>query len=107
MLYCLNPIFGLLHNVKENRWHPILFIEAPLPGPPESGKSIRLKSKGHHTTGFATREDAIAEIADKAPHVEPPAAIDTEKDIEWDGEDTPAMVAILSEENNVKKLILL
>lgn len=99
-----NPIFGMLKNTKANTWHPILFVEAPLPGPPDPGKPVRLKSKGHHTAGFAKREDALAEIADKAPQVEPPADADTEKDIEWDGDGVPAMSVLLSED---KKLIIL
>jgi hypothetical protein len=103
-MFFLNPIFGMLHNTKDKRWHPILFVESPLPGPPEPGKPVRLRSKGHHTVGFATREEALASIVEKAPQVEPPAASDTEKDIEWDGDGVPALVAFLSED---KKLVFL
>jgi hypothetical protein len=58
----LNPILAMLFNAKENRWHPILFLESPLPGPPDAAKPVRHKSKFHHTTGFPIRVGAIVEI---------------------------------------------
>lgn len=92
----LNPVFGMLHNVKENRWHPILFRESPLPGPDRPDKPVRLKSVGHHTAGFPTREEAIADTEDKAPKgIAPTPRYDWTKDIPWDGEGIPTDVRFL------------
>ena len=35
-----NPIFAMLRNTKTNRFHPILFKESPLPGPPAADKPM-------------------------------------------------------------------
>lgn len=97
----LNPIVANLHNVQTNRFHPILFIESPLPGPPSDDKPIRHKSKGHHTEGFETREEAIAHCQELIPQLipdsigEPRLCID--KDFPWDGDDIPAMVVVFIE----------
>lgn len=90
-----NPAFAMLFNVKDKRWHPILFTESPLPGPPEEGKPIRLKSHGHHTTGFETRELALAGIKEASGKLDVQPIVDVREDIPWNGEDTPAMVAFL------------
>lgn len=37
----LNSIWAMLHNQKLNRWHPILFQEAPFPGPDDGRKLCR------------------------------------------------------------------
>lgn len=87
----LNPIVAMLHNTATNRWHPILFVEAPLPGPNPS--VVRHRSKGHHTTGFDARQDAEAhargELAPKIEH----CRLILDKVFEWDGQDMPAMNA--------------
>ena len=54
-------IFGMLLNTKTHRWHPILFRPAPMPGDPEM-KIPRYKSKGHHTEGFETEDEALGYI---------------------------------------------
>jgi hypothetical protein len=96
-MFMMSPAFGMLFNTKEKRWHPILFLESPLPGPPEAGKPVRLKSKGHHTAGFATREEAVKDIETKSKEIDPKPVVDVEKDIEWDGEGIPAMTALLAD----------
>jgi hypothetical protein len=54
------PICILLNKLTK-RWHTIAFQPYPLPG--QTGeKYSRYKSIGHHTVGFDTIEDAIAEI---------------------------------------------
>jgi hypothetical protein len=58
----LNPIIAMLHNEKTDRWHPIVFVEAPLPGP--NPPVTRHRSKMHHTTGFETRAEAEANARD-------------------------------------------
>jgi len=92
-----NPIIAILHNQKTNAWHPILFTESPLPGPPSADKPIRHKSKMHHTTGFPERNKAVDySRAELAQHV-PGAKFALKGDIEWDGEDTPALVLFFGE----------
>lgn len=86
-----NPIIALLLNTKTNRWHPIVFVESPLPGPHTPDKPIRHKSKMHHTGGFDTREEAEAEAKNEiAPKLEI-VRLELETVFEWDGNDIPAM----------------
>ena len=89
-----NPVVAMLHNQKTDRYHPILFQESPLPGPPSDDKPVRHKSFGHHTTGFDTREEALDNIeTDESIRSEcPNITKHLDKDIEWDGEGTPASV---------------
>lgn len=92
----LNPVIAMLHNTKMNRWHPIFFREKPLPGPPGPDKPIRHQSSGHHTEGFATREEAIANIKDDLKgrierHLGGTAEMCLDRDFPWDGEDVPAI----------------
>jgi hypothetical protein len=87
-------IVANLHNEKTNRFHPIVFQEHPLPSDPEDSLG-RTKSLGHHTNGFATREEAIAECKEIAEKL--PARLCIEKDFSWDGEDIPAMVVFFKE----------
>jgi hypothetical protein len=101
-MFLVTPAWGMLFNTKEKRWHPILFMESPLPGP-ACHWLIRLKSKGHHTTGFAIREEALAEIKKISVDIQPDPIMDLEKDIPWDGEDIPAIVVLLAD----KKLVLM
>jgi hypothetical protein len=87
-----NPIIAMLHNSGANRWHPIVFVESPLPGPHTPDKPIRHKSKMHHTGGFATREEAEANAKDDlAPKIEGPR-LELATVFEWDGEGIPTMV---------------
>ena len=90
----LNPIIANLHNVKTDRYHPILFEERPLPG---GGGPTRHKSRGHHTAGFATREEAIAECEKMANNPDMGGKLCIEKDFPWDGEETPVMVVFFAE----------
>lgn len=91
----LNPIIGMLHNTKDNRWHPIVFEEKPLPG---DTPAVRYKSKMHHTTGFKSRDAALENartecfdaVRNNSFGDDPRFCL--EKDFEWDGNDIPAMV---------------
>ena len=91
-----NLIVANIHNTKTDRYHPVLFYESTLPGPPSESKPVRHKSKGHHTEGFDTRKEAIASCEDIAKSLEQQNGVAPrtclEKDFAWDGEDTPAMV---------------
>ncbi len=92
-----NPIIAILHNTALNRWHPIVFDERPLPGPDSPDKPVRHKSQGHHTEGFETREAALESINGPLKEHIPNAKCALEKDFEWDGQDTPAMVVFFVE----------
>lgn len=103
-MFLLNPIIGMLHNQALNRWHPILFYEAPFPGPAESGKPVRMRSKGHHTEGYATREAAVAganELAEKVAG----ARLAIEQDIEWAGDGVPALNLLCAESDGKVVLV--
>ncbi len=105
MFAIFSPIIGMIHNEKENRWHPVLFKESPLPGPPSDDKPIRHKSHGHHTEGFDNREAAVASAKELAEQVKEnaigPVSLALEKDFPWDGEDVPAMVAFFQVKDGV------
>jgi hypothetical protein len=56
---------SLIRNYVSGRWHPILFRPAPLPsGADIDSGCLRYRSKGHHTEGFATKDEAVAWIKD-------------------------------------------
>lgn len=84
-----------LHNIKTDRYHPIMFEERPTPSHQEGDSLMRSKSLGHHTEGFDTREEALNECQTLASQHGMNLCI--EKDFPWDGECTPAMVTYFSE----------
>lgn len=87
----LNPVIAMLHNSKTRKFHPIIFVESPLPG---GGGPIRHKSKGHHAEGFDSRVDAMnsitQELVPAMARVGDSARQFTGPDLEWDGEGLPA-----------------
>lgn len=95
----LNPVIAMLHDETNDRWHPIVFREAPLPGGAEAAPR-RWKSQMHHTAGFATRAEAEADANDSlAPKLEEEAGSVTlklEAVFGWDGEGVPALVAFFN-----------
>ena len=102
----LNPIIALLHNTKLNRWHPILYLEDPLPGPPSADKPTRHKSKFHHTEGLETREAGLAKAEELIKRMIEQGYTTSVKrcldgDMEWDGEDVPASMAFFIETDGV------
>ena len=83
-------IVSMLHNQATNRYHPILFGYSPPPSGDLDSGARRYRSRGHHTAGFDTRDEALngaEELAEKAA----PAECATGGDIAWDGEGVPAM----------------
>ena len=98
----LNPIIAMLLNTTTNRFHPILFQERPLPSSYEenSDSPVRHKSKGHHSTGFDTRVEAISEcnrMAEQLKEDNPRFFLDT--DFNWDeDEGIPARVEFFDTE---------
>jgi hypothetical protein len=110
----VNPIVAMIHDVKNNRWHPILYVESPLPGPPSDNKPVRHKSKMHHTGGFPTRDEAVKNANELAATVVKQGcwesckmAIVEGEDIPWDGEDIPADVAFFTDrgDGTMKRLL--
>lgn len=95
MVKFLNPVVANMHNVKTNRFHPIAFREAPLPGCLPNGGFVRLKSIMHHTEGFMTRREAIVSCRELAKDLE--AKLCIEKDIQWDRKSGPVKVIFLAE----------
>ena len=98
----MNPVFSILKNTATGRFHPILFTERPLPGPPADNKPIRWKSFGHHTMGFDTREEALASIRGGKEEVEDrfgTLRFAVKNDFEWDGNGIPAIVHLFTTED--------
>lgn len=100
-MFLLNPVIAMIHNTPAGSWHPVIFEERPLPGPPAADKPTRHKSKGHHTAGFATRQEALDHIeTDLAPRIKalsgsPRLALGG--DISWNGQGVPAAARIFED----------
>jgi hypothetical protein len=107
----LNPFIALLHNTKQDSYHPIVFNERPLPGVSREKSDLeeiagRYKSYGHHTTGFASRELALVDIRDNlVERVRANSAgevkffLAPDQLIPWDGEDIPAIRSVFLREH--------
>jgi hypothetical protein len=89
----LTALIMMLHNTKDNKWHPIVYFESPVPGPYDINNPIRYKSKMHHTTGFDDREAALGSIDNLEERLKTQDSQtifkECETDIEWDGEGMP------------------
>lgn len=85
----------MLKNLATGRWHPIMYVEKSFPSSlNEPQPMIRFKSKGHHTTGFENRDEAVASLDDlKKRMIESlflsKVTIDITDDIGWEGNDLP------------------
>lgn len=93
----MDALVLMLKNISTNRFHPIFYLESPLPGGPESEgnkKLIRYKSKGHHTQGFETRDAAINsinnELVAQIKSIGYTPNLEIEIDEIWDGKGIPA-----------------
>ena len=61
-------IITVTKNLATGRFHPFLWAEAPLPSDDHTPMEVvRYKSKMHHTTGFATLEDALSSATEDLP----------------------------------------
>ncbi len=96
----VEPIVGLIHNLKINTWHPVYFRESPAPSSDGSDKAKRYKSGGHYTEGLPSREEGLEAsktlVEALKPHAIGSVHLALEKDFPWDGEDVPAMVVWFS-----------
>jgi hypothetical protein len=92
----MNPIIANLHNVKDNKFHPILFLAHPLFGNSGDFESIRYKSKLHHTDGFVDRDQSLdfcsTTMLDYTRRNFGEPCFCISKDFVWDGCELPAMV---------------
>ncbi len=92
----MKALIMMLINRKTNTYHPIFYMEHPFIADEANETIIRYRSKGHHTTGFATRQKALDSIEEqlRIPLREQGYVILEEleeKDLlEWDGENIPA-----------------
>jgi hypothetical protein len=98
----MKSLIMMLFNTAKQTFHPILYLENPLPGGSDNN-IVRLKSKLHHTSGFTSKEDAVNSINNElTPKVKEAFSlysdltIDTENIIEWNGEGIPADTQIVS-----------
>ncbi len=83
---------GILKNTSTDRFHPISFRRAPMPGGSDNDSVAKLhKSLGHHFEGIDTLEEAQQWVNDQ----ENMSLVG----VVWecDGEDTPAMIEWFNE----------
>ena len=86
---------AIIFNTETNTYHPILYRDAPLPGPYDANKPERLKSKGHHTEGFATFEEAQKYFENDERFEGIILQIETPY-FSWNGEDFPIDTAFVA-----------
>jgi hypothetical protein len=81
----------MIDNTASGRIHVCLFYVSPLPG----GVTVprRWKSKGHHTAGAATQEEADQHLAMFREHLGVSTTVDLGR-AEWDGQGVPALVML-------------
>lgn len=101
MSVLFGPVIGMIHNTARNTWHPVVFVESPLPGLWTEYKPVRHKSKMHHTSGFSSRDEAAVNArTDLFQRVrensigEPRLAL--AEDFEWDGEGVPTISTVFA-----------
>lgn len=63
-------IIRIMHAADTGRYHPIWYSLRPLPGPATPRKSVRYKSRGHHTEGFEDLEAARVAAAELESAIE-------------------------------------
>lgn len=97
----MEALVMMLKNTKENTFHPIMYLESPLPGGYEAEINrslIRYKSKGHRTVGFTDRQEAInsiePEIEVKLKQMGYSLNMDLDIDLVWGGINIPADVQL-------------
>jgi len=88
---------GILISEKTGKFHPILFRISPPPSGGPDG-THRLKSIGHHTEGFMTKEEAIADI-DTNEKIKDVHRM--EEDLLWQKEESPAVVCYVDHDFNI------
>lgn len=102
------PVVLMLKNTLSNKYHPIFYWECPLPAG-QLGDHLRWKSKGHHTTGFDNRDEAVSSAMELVRQNKKMLVkgdvyymLDEEHDTLWDGSAMPADVATFNLNNLTK-----
>lgn len=86
-----NPV-GMLLNEKTKRYHPIVFRPAPMPSQTDKEYGcLRHRSKGHHTDGFDSLEEAMKFISEHS------SWMFYDLTWSWDGIEIPAITTWISE----------
>jgi hypothetical protein len=81
----ITPV-GILKSTKTEKFHPIVFRRAPMPGGADDNMyAQRYRSMGHHTEGFDTLEAAQAYIEEQSGWKDCGAVW------AWDEEEVPTM----------------
>jgi hypothetical protein len=68
-------VLMILHDMRANTFHAAFFEEAPMPGPVQDVKDVRvvrLRSKMHHTAGASTLDAARVDLAEIAQKIQVP-----------------------------------
>lgn len=83
-------VLCILHDETKGTFHPAFFEEAPMPGPVQDVRDltfVRLKSKMHHTTGFPSHAEALANLTESlAARIHVPAENVWSDPKNWDGD---------------------
>ena len=95
----MQVLVKLLQNVPNKTYHPIFYRLSPLPG--NTNTILRFKSIGHHTEGFKSRDEALADIVSENNNLRFKQMgwkplFKTDDDVLWDGEGVPTDVQILN-----------
>lgn len=89
----MKAIIQILHNIKRDTYHPIVYVSDLVPE--KVNEVTRYKSKMHHTSGFETLDEALEDIVTLEENVKEHLYYVSEviKEIKevfiWDGEDDP------------------
>ena len=93
----MQALVMMLQNTSTQKFHPIFYLESPLPGGNESDGNINLiryKSKGHHTAGFIDRNEALlsinTQLIDQIKQIGYTPNLELDNDLLWDGIGVPA-----------------
>ena len=95
----MKVLIMMLLNTAESTYHPIFYMESPLPGDNSNIGFVRYKSKGHRTTGFKSIDEALESIQTEiVDRLDDNYSITKELKgvLEWDGKDIPADIQIRS-----------
>jgi len=95
-------LIGMLYDTVHDKWHPIFFkAHGFCSGDLENAK--RYKSGGHHTEGFATRDEAVVSIDETVVQLlESDCTVKNawRKAFSWDGEGIPAIQCLFYEDSD-------
>jgi len=90
----MEALMKMLVDTSTGKFHPIMYLESPLPGGDEANKTlVRYKSKGHYTIGFSDRDEAVQSAMGNQAKLESMGYRfnhELENDMPWDGSGIPA-----------------